>query len=118
MALFMAETIARNTSMVSCKNETITWFASMVLFWNETITRNTSMASCKNETTNRNTSMAPCENETTDVFLNMILYFSFSYILAIACSRSAMMSSTFSIPTLRRTRSGATPASRNCSSLI
>ena len=34
-----------------------------------------------------------------------------------ACSRSAMMSSTSSIPTERRIRSGATPASINCSSV-
>ena len=36
---------------------------------------------------------------------------------SIACWRSAMMSSTFSIPTERRMRSGATPASRSCSSV-
>ena len=34
-----------------------------------------------------------------------------------AWSRSAMMSSTFSIPTERRIKSGATPASRSCSSV-
>mgnify|MGYP001749204690 FL=1 len=34
-----------------------------------------------------------------------------------ACSMSAMMSSTFSIPTERRIKSGATPASRSCSSV-
>ena len=34
-----------------------------------------------------------------------------------ACSISAMMSLTFSIPTDKRIRSGATPASRNCSSV-
>lgn len=40
------------------------------------------------------------------------------YIFFIACSRSAMMSCAFSIPTERRIRSGATPASRSCSSDI
>ena len=34
-----------------------------------------------------------------------------------ACSISAMISSTFSIPTERRIKSGATPASRSCSSV-
>lgn len=37
-------------------------------------------------------------------------------VLSSACRRSAMMSSTSSIPTERRMRSGATPASRSCSS--
>ena len=34
-----------------------------------------------------------------------------------ACFRSAIKSSTFSMPTERRIRSGATPASRSCSSV-
>ena len=38
------------------------------------------------------------------------------FIFSIACCRSAMMSSAFSMPTERRMRSGATPASRSCSS--
>ena len=46
------------------------------------------------------------------IFLNM------HYTRASACSRSAMISFTFSIPTERRIRSGATPASFNCSSFI
>ena len=39
------------------------------------------------------------------------------YTFSSACVRSAMMSSTFSIPTLKRIKSGATPASMSCSSL-
>lgn len=35
-----------------------------------------------------------------------------------ACSRSAIISPAFSIPTDRRIKSGATPASSNCASVI
>ena len=39
------------------------------------------------------------------------------YTFSSACVRSAIMSSTFSIPTLKRIKSGATPASMSCSSV-
>ena len=46
------------------------------------------------------------------------LFFIFSLqIYFKACSMSAMMSSTFSMPTERRIKSGATPASWSCSSV-